>query len=70
MNAYWFTFSSGLTDQYHSGGAVVVCAESEKAAREIVEAKFQNARTSSTQVCKSSGVIGSDPIVFRDAGCC
>lgn len=74
MNIYLVTCAQGLTDSYHSGGSMLVAAESESDALAVFHEnrreKPEKEADDEIQI-KQIVVAGRGKLaVMRDAGCC
>lgn len=65
MKLYAVKVSSGLTDHWHSGGAILIAARYPKQARQKVVAEYGVSEEAITEVKEVA-----DGMIFPDAGCC
>lgn len=72
MNIYIWHYVEKCSDSYHSGGGVVVTAESEEEARELAN-KTEGCKVKETEVphyVYSCDANVKQVLIFPDAGCC
>lgn len=70
MRLFIWLCEHGLTQQWHSGGAVVVLAESVEAARAMALAEYPRAAEELAGEPKSFDCAVAQSWMFQDAGCC
>lgn len=70
MNIYIWSFVGSLTDNYHSGGGVVVIAETEEKARALADKHGVTFNKEVPDIHELAGDIPETIYLFPDAGCC
>ena len=73
MKIYVFEYLSGITDNYHDGGGLVVVAKDMREVKKLVSALPDVGDLSQLKadaVYKVDGPAESKVFVFPDAGCC
>lgn len=73
MNIYIFEGIQNLTNNYHSGGGLVVIADSIESALGLAQSEdvqFTGEEIESVQIYSLKGKAEPKVFIFPDAGCC
>jgi len=70
MKLFVFYANGGLTKNYHSGGAGIVCATTLAEAIKLVESERSKEWTLDGFKIEPLQMLEGDVLIFQDAGCC